>query len=340
MADGLARSGQERAMRRAGVERSLDGLRRAYGDSDELAAYERAGLTAANHPGSKEARSSMDQAARILLQANSNDPETAAFLNHFDNGGGVAQVGEITVNGSRGYLFGSTIDGAGIWVGEKGNEIAQGVGQFINNHPGIGIALTLADGAFAVVAPAKYLGGMALSYFNDEASGYIADKMTGPQLWSVGKGQAGGSGFVLAGSIALGGLGALRGVAGGARLLPGEGMVGTYDDLIAAGVKGDNITSHHIPSANRMALEGVSKGDGIAINMEQPSPGVGGRHRATFTYGTTADIAMSPRDALAAGVWDARRIYQADGLYTPQIRSSLQDVIRMNKANHPTIFVK
>ncbi|MBA4041024.1 MAG: hypothetical protein C0474_04330 [Sphingobium sp.] len=95
-----------------------------------------------------------------------------------------------------------------------------------------------------------------------------------------------------------------------------------------------------MPSANRMALEGVSKGDGIAINMEQPSPGVGGRHRATFTYGTTADIAMSPRDALAAGVWDARRIYQADGLYTPQIRSSLQDVIRMNKANHPTIFVK
>ena len=117
-------------------------------------------------------------------------------------------------------------------------------------------------------------------------------------------------------------------------------MVGTYDDLIAAGVKGDNITPHHIPSANRMALEGVSKGDGIAINMEQPFPGVGGRHRATFTYGTKADINMTARDALAAGVWDARQIYRADGLYTPQIRSSLQDLIRMNKANHPTIFVK
>jgi hypothetical protein len=129
-------------------------------------------------------------------------------------------------------------------------------------------------------------------------------------------------------------------VGSGPGLLPGEGMVGTYDDLIAAGVKGDNITPHHIPSANRMALEGVSKGDGIAINMEQPFPGAGGRHRATFTYGTKADIDMTPRQALAAGVWDARRIYRADGLYTPQIRSSLQDLIRMNKANHSTIFVK
>ncbi|MXO66719.1 hypothetical protein [Altericroceibacterium endophyticum] len=47
-------------------------------------------------------------------------------------------------------------------------------------------------------------------------------------------------------------------------------MVGIYDDLIAAGVKGDNITPHHIPSNARMQLEGVSRGDGIAINMEQP----------------------------------------------------------------------
>lgn len=129
-------------------------------------------------------------------------------------------------------------------------------------------------------------------------------------------------------------------LASGPRLLPGEGMVGTYDDLIAAGAKGDNITPHHIPSANRMALEGVSKGDGIAINMEQPVPGVGGRHRATFTYGAKADIDMTARDALAAGIRDARQIYQADGLYTPEIRSSLQDLIRMNKAEHPSVFVK
>ena len=101
-----------------------------------------------------------------------------------------------------------------------------------------------------------------------------------------------------------------------------------------------NLTPHHIPSANRMALEGVPKGDGIAINMEQPFPGAGGRHRATFTYGTQADIAMTPRNALAAGVWDARRIYRADGLYTPQIRSNLQELIQMNKTQYPLTFAK
>jgi filamentous hemagglutinin len=127
---------------------------------------------------------------------------------------------------------------------------------------------------------------------------------------------------------------------GGPRLLPGEGNVGTYRDLIKAGSPGDNLTPNHIPSANRMALENISKGDGISINMQQPVPGVGGRHRATFTYGTQADIGMTPRGALAAGVWDARGIYRADGLYTPQIRSSLQELILLNKTNHPTIFVK
>jgi hypothetical protein len=116
--------------------------------------------------------------------------------------------------------------------------------------------------------------------------------------------------------------------------------VGTYDDLIAAGTKGDNVTPHHIPSANNMAKNGVNKGDGITINMEQPYPGVGGRHRATFTYGTTADVNMNPRDALAAGVWDARHIYQQDGLYGPEIRSSLLDLINQNKANFPNIFEK
>jgi filamentous hemagglutinin len=126
----------------------------------------------------------------------------------------------------------------------------------------------------------------------------------------------------------------------GKSLLPGEGAVGTYDDLIAAGSKGDNITPHHIPSANHRAQHGVSKGDGIAINMEQPFPGSGGRHRATFTYGTQADLNLTPRQALGQGIWDARRIYQQDGLYGPGIRSSLQDVIRQNRAANPGLFDK
>ncbi|WP_042549508.1 hemagglutinin, partial [Ralstonia solanacearum] len=122
-------------------------------------------------------------------------------------------------------------------------------------------------------------------------------------------------------------------------LLPTEGNVGTYNELISAGSKGDNITPHHIPSAKLMSGYDVSKGDGIAINMEQPSPGSGGRHRETFTYGTTADVGMTPRDALAAGVWDARRIYRQDGLYQ-QVRPQLQELIRQNKDAFPGLFEK
>jgi hypothetical protein len=123
-------------------------------------------------------------------------------------------------------------------------------------------------------------------------------------------------------------------------LLPGEGQVGTYDDLVAAGSKGDNITPHHIPSANAMSQRGVAKGDGISMNMEHPYPGTGGRHRRTLTYGSQADVGLSPRDALAQGVKDARRIYQEDGLYDANIRGQLQEVIRQNRQSYPEIFAK
>ncbi|MBR8405473.1 hypothetical protein [Burkholderia cenocepacia] len=128
-------------------------------------------------------------------------------------------------------------------------------------------------------------------------------------------------------------------VANSTSLLPTEGNVATYSELVAAGGKGDNITPHHIPSANFMSQYGVAKSDGIAINMEQPFPGVGGRHRETFTYGTTADLGMAPRDALAAGIRDARQIYQRDGLY-PEIRPQLQEVIRQNLMKYPNLFGK
>lgn len=122
-------------------------------------------------------------------------------------------------------------------------------------------------------------------------------------------------------------------------LLPTEGNVATYSELVAAGSKGDNITPHHIPSANFMSQYGAAKSDGIALNMEQPFPGLGGRHRETFTYGTTADLAMAPRDALAAGIRDARQIYQRDGLY-PEIRPQLQEVVRQNLMKYPNLFGK
>jgi uncharacterized Zn-binding protein involved in type VI secretion len=124
------------------------------------------------------------------------------------------------------------------------------------------------------------------------------------------------------------------------QLLPGEGQVGKAGDLIATGSKGDNITPHHMPSANHMAKHGVAWEDGIAMNMEHPHPGRGGRHRETFTYGTTADVNMAPRDALAAGVRNARRIYKKDGLYGPYIRQRLLEHIRSSKTTYPKIFKK
>lgn len=124
----------------------------------------------------------------------------------------------------------------------------------------------------------------------------------------------------------------------GARLLPGEGAVGTYDDLIRAGTKGDNITPHHIPSANHMKQHGVSKGKGVSINMEHPHPGSGGRHRQTFTYDTRADDALSARDALGRGVRDTKRIYEDAGLYGPEIRKSLRELIEQNRRANPGLF--
>jgi filamentous hemagglutinin len=124
------------------------------------------------------------------------------------------------------------------------------------------------------------------------------------------------------------------------RLLRGEGLVGTYDDLISLGTKGDNITPHHIPSAKHMSAYGITKGEGIAINMEHHFLGRGGRHRSTFTYGTAADVGLPPRQALARGVWDVRRIYQQEGLYDPYMRGQLREVIRQNRLTHAGLFEK
>lgn len=82
-----------------------------------------------------------------------------------------------------------------------------------------------------------------------------------------------------------------------------------------------------------MEGQGVSRGEGVSITMEHPVPGVGGRHRATFTFGTTADFDMDSRDALAAGIRDARNIYMQDGLYTPYIRQQLREVIPQSLQN-------
>ncbi|MBA9066283.1 hypothetical protein GGQ91_005714 [Methylobacterium fujisawaense] len=121
-------------------------------------------------------------------------------------------------------------------------------------------------------------------------------------------------------------------------LLPGELSVGKFNELPQ--VRGDNLTPHHIPSANRMMKENISRRDGISIMVEQPSPGQGGRHRKTKTYGSRHDEGMSPRDALADGIKDLKEIYKQDNLYGSEVRSALQRVIRENKNHYPAVFNK
>ena len=118
------------------------------------------------------------------------------------------------------------------------------------------------------------------------------------------------------------------------RLLPGESTVGQFGDLNKIRRTGDNLTPHHIPSDAYMKQIGIScytRNKGIAILMEQPYPGRGGRHRRTQSYGQRPDSGLSPRQALALAVWDVRSIYRQDWLYTPQIRRNLQQVIKQNK---------
>jgi filamentous hemagglutinin len=74
--------------------------------------------------------------------------------------------------------------------------------------------------------------------------------------------------------------------------------------------------------------------------MEHLSPGAGGRHRQTLSYGQAPDLSFLLRSALAREVWDVRAIYRRQGLYTREIRRSLQQVIRQNQSAWFGIFEK
>jgi hypothetical protein len=215
VAYGVQSKAQERDVRVAAVGRTADKLVERLGDTAVVEDFRKAAVNAAKNPDSPEARAGMNAAARNMLEANKSDPEVAAFLSHLEAKRGQSTRAEggpdaITVTGSRDYLFGSTIDNAGIWVGQTSNELAKGLGQYVQDNPGIGIALTIADAAFAVAAPAKFVGGALLDEFKGEASGYIANKMEGPRLWSPEYAQAGGEGFVIAAAVLLTGLAALK----------------------------------------------------------------------------------------------------------------------------------
>ena len=129
-------------------------------------------------------------------------------------------------------------------------------------------------------------------------------------------------------------------------LLPGEGDIGTYRDLLDAGEIGDNITPHHMPSAEYMSQYRVGKKDGLCMNMEMPSPGTERRKKIKDTKGrnmTDAEKAyyysLSPRAALAYDIANMREIYQSQGLYS-EIRPKLQEYIKQYKELMPELFDK
>lgn len=120
-------------------------------------------------------------------------------------------------------------------------------------------------------------------------------------------------------------------------LLPGEGNVGTYGQLVKEGKPGDDITPHHMPADRFMAKYDIPRNQGISMNMEQPQKG--GRHRRTRTYGTGPNLDADPRKELEDDIKDVRKIYSDDGLGSA-IEPSLKNVRELNHAMYYFIFEK
>ena len=126
----------------------------------------------------------------------------------------------------------------------------------------------------------------------------------------------------------------------GKRLDPREGQTGLFRDLDKIGKKGDNLTPDHMPQSAYMKSHGVSHRDGVAMMIEHPVPGVGGRYRMTRTYGKQPDLSAAPRQELARDIADRRIIYRKQGEYTPDIHQGLKEVIQKNKDTYPNLFQK
>ncbi len=112
--------------------------------------------------------------------------------------------------------------------------------------------------------------------------------------------------------------------------------------MLKLGRRGDNLTPHHVPSNAYMKakIKDYTTNQGIAIMMEHLSPGKGGRHRHTLSYGKSPELTLSPRQTLAQEVWDIRSIYLRQRLYDTDIRKRLQELIKLNKTTWLTFFDK
>lgn len=118
--------------------------------------------------------------------------------------------------------------------------------------------------------------------------------------------------------------------------------MGRYGDLLKLGRRGDNLTPHHVPSNGYMLVKasGYTRNLGLAIMMEHPVPGAGGRHRQTLSYGQSPDLSLQPRQALAREIQDLRSLYQRQGIYIEEIRRSLRLLMHLNQATWVGVFEK
>jgi hypothetical protein len=87
-------------------------------------------------------------------------------------------------------------------------------------------------------------------------------------------------------------------------------------------------------------VSGYTRDAGIAMMMEHPVPGAGGRHRQTLSYGQSPDLTLLPRNVLARETKDLRLIYQRQRLYGAKIRKGLQQIVQMNRGTWTDVFEK
>ena len=76
------------------------------------------------------------------------------------------------------------------------------------------------------------------------------------------------------------------------------------------------------------------------FKVEQPTPGSGGRHRKTASYGRKSDKSVSARTSLARDIKDVRNIYRNERINTQKVNDGLQQVIKLNKTKFPKLFKK
>lgn len=87
-------------------------------------------------------------------------------------------------------------------------------------------------------------------------------------------------------------------------------------------------------------VSGYTRNMGVAIMMEHPIPGAGGRHRQTLSYGQSPDLSLLPRQVLAKEIQDLRSLYQREGIYTETIRRGLRAIIQLNQLAWAGVFEK